>query len=84
MIFQTILEGIRLDALPVLVCAVGMAVIAAALAGMAINAASRVRTQNMVNSLTILFFFMKPPFRSAGRFTPIRYDHKPVFKVSAR
>ena len=29
MIFQTILEGIRLDALPVLVCAVGMAVIAA-------------------------------------------------------
>ena len=32
MIFQTILEGIRLDALPVLVCAVGMAVIAAALA----------------------------------------------------
>ena len=33
MSFQTILEGIRLDALPVLVCAVGMAVIAAALAG---------------------------------------------------
>jgi len=33
MIFQTILEGIRLDALPVLVCAVGMAVIAAAPAG---------------------------------------------------
>ena len=40
MIFQTILEGIRLDALPALVCAVGirngavgMAVIAAALAG---------------------------------------------------
>ena len=33
MSFQTILEGIRLDALPVLVRAVGMAVIAAALAG---------------------------------------------------
>ena len=33
MIFQTILEGIRLDALPVLVCAVGTAVIAAALVG---------------------------------------------------
>lgn len=33
MIFQTILEGIRLDALSVLVCAMGMAVIAAALAG---------------------------------------------------
>ena len=33
MIFQTILEEIRLDALPALVCAVGMAVIAAALAG---------------------------------------------------
>ena len=33
MIFQTILEGIRLDALSVLVCAAGMAVIAAALAG---------------------------------------------------
>ncbi len=32
MIFQMILEGIRLDALPVLVCVVGMAVIAAALA----------------------------------------------------
>lgn len=32
MIFQMILEGIRLDALSVLVCAVGMAVIAAALA----------------------------------------------------
>ena len=32
MIFQTILEGIGLDALSVLVCAVGMAVIAAALA----------------------------------------------------
>ena len=32
MIFQTILEGIRLDALSVLVCAVGMAVMAAALA----------------------------------------------------
>ena len=32
MIFQMILEGIRLDALPVLVCAMGMAVIAAALA----------------------------------------------------
>ena len=32
MIFQTILEGIGLDALPVFVCAVGMAVIAAALA----------------------------------------------------
>ena len=33
MIFQTILEGIRLDALLVLVCATGMAVIAAALSG---------------------------------------------------
>ena len=33
MSFQTILEGIRLDALSVFVCAVGMAVIAAALAG---------------------------------------------------
>ena len=33
MIFQMILEGIRLDALPVLVCAMGMAVSAAALAG---------------------------------------------------
>ena len=32
MSFQTILEGIRLDALSALVCAVGMAVIAAALA----------------------------------------------------
>mgnify|MGYP003104029700 CR=1 FL=1 len=32
MIFQTILEEIRLDALPVLVCAMGTAVIAAALA----------------------------------------------------
>ena len=32
MIFQTILEGIGFDALPVLVCAAGMAVIAAALA----------------------------------------------------
>ena len=32
MSFQTILEEIRLDALPVLVCAAGMAVIAAALA----------------------------------------------------
>jgi len=33
MIFQMILEGIRLDALLVLVCVMGMAVIAAALAG---------------------------------------------------
>ena len=33
MIFQTILEGIGFDALPVLVCAMGMAVIAAVLAG---------------------------------------------------
>ena len=33
MIFQMILEGIKLDALLVLVCVVGMAVIAAALAG---------------------------------------------------
>ena len=32
MFFQTILEGIRLGALPVLVCAMGMAVIAATLA----------------------------------------------------
>ena len=32
MIFQTILEGLGLGALPVLVCAAGMAVIAAALA----------------------------------------------------
>ena len=84
MIFQTILEGIGLDALPVFVCAVGMAVIAAALAGMAINAASSIITPAIANSLTILFFFMKPPFRSAGRFTPICYNHKPVFKVSAR
>lgn len=33
MIFQTILEGLELGALLVLVCAAGMAVIAAALSG---------------------------------------------------